>query len=285
MKYSLEQLQNPDGGWPYGTAGPSWTEPTAMALLALLARGAKDSAAIGRGVQWLRAAQSADGGWPAQPGVPGSTWVGALVGLLPATLIGKERQRVNIEWILNQTGEESTWSYRVRRWLIAGGRFDSGQIEGWAWYPGAAAWVTPTSLTILALERQRSLFPNSLIDRRIQAGRRYLLAHACAGGGWNHGSAESLGYAANAYPETTGTALLALHGVDSPVKEAGLRKASEFLSRCRTAEACSWLSLGLSANGRDVQVDSAEAFEPRTTVDTALCQIARSVKPGVNPFV
>jgi hypothetical protein len=256
-----------------------------MALLALLAESPAGSPAIKRGAEWLRTAQSPDGGWSPQPAVPGSTWVGALVGLLPAALIGTERQRANVVWLLRHTGEESTRANRIRKWLIGGGRFDSGETQGWAWYPGAAAWVTPTSLTILALQRQRSFFPNSVIDARIGEGRQYLLSHACTGGGWNHGSPESLGYAANPYPETTGTALLALAGVDSPVKEAGLRKAAEFVSRCRTAEAFSWLSLGLAANGLAASAPDAESLEPRTTVDAALFELAHAVKPGSNPFL
>lgn len=279
MQVAIEAFQNHDGGWRYGVSGASWTEPTAMALLALIAEGREDSDAVRRGVHWLRSAQSPDGGWPAQPGVPGSTWVGALVGLLPAGLIGLERQRANVDWFLRHTGEDTTWANRVRRWMISGGHYDTGDVEGWSWYPGTAAWVTPTALTIAALQKQSRIFPSSQLESRVRAGQRFLLDRACAGGGWNHGAAQALGYQAKAYPETTGAALVAMAGVKSPVKDAGLKKAAEFLRQCRSAEALGWLRLGLAVNGAAAPAPDGEAPTPRTVVDAALVTMAGAKNP------
>src|SRR5947209_17373957 len=80
---SIETLiskQNPDGGWPY-LRGRSWTEPTVYAVLALLAAGETEAAR--RGLRWITSLERPDGGWAPQAGIDESTWVTALVALLP----------------------------------------------------------------------------------------------------------------------------------------------------------------------------------------------------------
>jgi hypothetical protein len=288
MRGTIEQFQNADGGWPYGIAGPSWTEPTALALLAQLSAGGEVSPSVERGLRWLRTVQSADGGWRPEPSVKQSTWVSALVALLPGKLLAEDRQRANLEWLLRQTGQESTWLFRIRRWMIGNVPVTNNGGDGWPWYPGAAAWVTPTAITILALQKQRALLPmlpKDVLESRIAEGQHFLLTHACASGGWNHGAAQALGYQANPYPETTGLALLALRDAKSPVKDAGIKVAERFLPGCRSAEGNAWLRLGLRANGCTVPAPDSERSEPRTTVDLALMALADRAQSGTNSFV
>jgi squalene-hopene/tetraprenyl-beta-curcumene cyclase len=70
----LESVQNEDGGWgedlrsyddpeAWSGRGASTASQTAWALLALLAAGERDSAAVERGIRWLAATQRADGTW------------------------------------------------------------------------------------------------------------------------------------------------------------------------------------------------------------------------------
>jgi squalene-hopene/tetraprenyl-beta-curcumene cyclase len=69
----LERVQQEDGGWGEDLRSyrdPAWigrgtptASQTAWALLALLAAGRRDSAAVRRGVRWLVARQRADGTW------------------------------------------------------------------------------------------------------------------------------------------------------------------------------------------------------------------------------
>src|SRR5438874_13429000 len=85
---SIETLvgkQNPDGGWPY-LRGKSCTEPTAYAIMALLAGGRREAAA--RGLGWLRKTQRRDGGWSPQLAVDESNWTTGLVALLPPEALG-----------------------------------------------------------------------------------------------------------------------------------------------------------------------------------------------------
>src|ERR1035438_8518790 len=107
--------QNRDGGWPY-VRGTSRTEPTVYAILALLAAGELQAAR--RGMDWLRASQLPDGGWPPQSGFGESTWVTALVALLPFGQLGSTAHGRAIEWLLATTGKESSATFRLRMWLL-----------------------------------------------------------------------------------------------------------------------------------------------------------------------
>ena len=253
----LVERQNRDGGWPYAR-GVSWTEPTAYAVLALLAAG--ETAAAQRGVSWLRGVRREDGGWPVQAGVDQSSWVTALVALLPPERLGIPLHAGAIRWLAGQTGEESALVYRVRQWLLGNGPLSGREPPGWPWVPGAAAWVAPTSLAILALEQECRRNARPDLQSRIDAGRRFLLVRTCNEGGWNHGGVRPLGYPSRAYPETTGLALAALRGVRARQVDASVVLAQRFLSECRSADAWNWLRLGLLAQGQL----PAEAFQPRT---------------------
>ncbi|MGH3167743.1 MAG: squalene--hopene cyclase, partial [Trebonia sp.] len=70
----LEEHQNADGGWgedlrsyddpvSWSGRGESTASQTAWALLALLAAGERESAAVERGIRWLASTQRTDGTW------------------------------------------------------------------------------------------------------------------------------------------------------------------------------------------------------------------------------
>ena len=278
---SIETLlnkQNGDGGWPY-LRGGSWTEPTVYATLALLAAGEMEAA--GRGLGWIRAAQRADGGWPPQLGVDQSTWVTALVSLLPAELLGDAAYRRAVRWLMGTAGEESSFFYRLRQRLLGIPQPRDQESPGWPWVPGAAAWVGPTSIALLALEKANRRDPSPAFAARIQSGRRFLLNRMCQEGGWNHGSARSLGYDLRPYPETTGMALAALRGVSSPKVDRGLDVAHNFLRVCRSADALNWLRLGLLAHGQlPPDYGPPAEVECRTLPETSLALLVGSKPPG-----
>lgn len=260
--------QNRDGGWPY-VRGTSWTEPTVYAILALLSAGELEAAR--RGLQWLRGLQLSDGGWAPQPGFDESTWVTALVALLPPEELGNARHQRAIEWLLGTIGVESSASYRVRQWLLGGTTHPEHEFPGWPWIPGAAAWVGPTSISILALEKEMARRPSAEIRQRIDQGRRFLVRRMCLGGGWNHGSVRALGYESTPYPETTGMALAALRGAPPRDTETSLQVASQFLTECRSADALNWLRIGLMAHGRlPAGYDHPNQLTCRTLPETSL---------------
>lgn len=247
---SIELLisrQNQDGGWPY-QRGSSWTEPTVYAVMALLAAG--EHGAAGRGCRWLAAAQRRDGSWAPQPAVDESAWVTGLVALLPAGGGFSSAARDGaVRWLMGTVGRESTVAYRVREWLLGDPIPSDQEFTGWPWVPGAAAWVGPTSIAMLALGKENRRKASRAIADRIALGREFLLSRMCEGGGWNHGSARPLGYESDAYPETTGLALAALRGEGSPKVAQSLETARGFLAQSRSADALNWLRLGLAAHG------------------------------------
>jgi len=239
--------QNPDGGWPY-VRGGSWTEPTVYAVMALLEAG--ETQAARHGLQWIHAAQRPDGGWPPRLGIDQSTWVTALVALLPEERLKPGVQDRAIQWLLGTTGKESTTMYRLREWLLGNPTPADQEFPGWPWVPGTAAWVGPTSLAILALAKENRRRPLPKVRRRIEEGHRFLLTRMCREGGWNHGSSHALGYESRPYPETTGMALAALRGSQAPQVQVALNVARHFLAECRSADALNWLRLGLHAHGQ-----------------------------------
>jgi len=280
---TLINRQNRDGGWAY-VRGGSWTEPTVYAILALLASGEKAPAELGIG--WLRRVARKDGGWAPQAGVDQSTWVTGLVALLSPEQLGPEYHRRAIDWLLDTTGEESTTMYRIREWLLGNSVSENDRkFPGWPWVPGTAAWVGPTAIAILALDKQERRKSTARIRERIAAAREFLLSRACDEGGWNHGSSRPLGYPSHPYPETTGLALAALRGVRSPRVDSGLAVAGKFLAECRSADALNWLRLGLRAHGKlPPGYCTPSGVEYRTIPETSLDVVMTAAEQGRDCF-
>jgi Prenyltransferase and squalene oxidase repeat len=267
--------QNRDGGWAYNQ-GCSWTEPTAFVLLAQIATKI-DRPSFEAGMKFLRSTQRSDGGWSPHPEVTESTWVTALAALMPEEAIGADRVKQALEWLEGQTGRESSWSFEFQQWIHG---IREKNPEGWPWFPNTAAWVIPTSLGILAFERGLTHGENRSLRGRVNQARQFLFARMCADGGWNHGANRALGRDGDSYPETTGIALLALHGAsrapmninDAAAIERAKQAARRHLAVCKTAEGTAWLRMGLAAHGEV----SPLQFPPvsRTTVDAALTAIS-----------
>jgi len=278
----IRAAQNPDGGWPYHKGG-SWTEPTVYALLAHHA-GQTEAPRAAEALAWLRAAQRADGGWPPRRSIDQSTWVTALVALLPPETIGEEWHARGIEWLLGQSGMESTPAFRLREFLRKGEVRDGPDESGWSWFPGTAAWVTPTCLGILALKKCYWRQPSTRLRERIEAAQAFLFSRRCADGGWNHGSARALGYNSAFYPETTGQALLALAGVDPALLRDSFDLARGFLRECRPPGGAAWLRLGLLAHQQLPAGAPTFSMPCRTLTDTAVTYLAQRAEQGYNVF-
>jgi len=247
---------------------------------------------VRRGMNWLRRCQRADGGLAPRESVPESTWLTVLALLLPASLEGIDRDRAET-WTVAQTGRESGWVNRIRRLMMGGDSADSIDFDGWPWYPGTAAWVAPTALSILTLQKlaKSGRADSASLQKRIEEGRDFLLARRCRDGGWNHGSTKALGYDSDSYPETTGLALLALSGVSGSEVARGLERGKQHLAVCRSSEAASWLRLGLSAHSRTPLEQKRDGTSPLPmatrggVMELALAALVTASEEGRNPFL
>ena len=173
---------------------------------------------------------------------------------------------------------------KLRNELIGDSSTDIDGRTGWPFYPGAAAWVSPTAISILALEKA-GRYQTPGIQHRVEIGRQFLMDRICKDGGWNDGRAKSvLGVDADSYPETTGQALLALHEVPREKLDKTLVAAEEQARRCRSSEGLSWLQLGLRAHG--IVADGPSRVLPcRHVGDAALSILARAAIRGRNLFL
>lgn len=254
---ALVSAQNPDGGWSF-VRGASWTEPTALAVLALRAHG--ERAAAARGAAWIRARQQADGGFAPSAAVEESTWVTALALLVPDAA---SRRDAAIDWVLESAPSVGVLAEAAM--LVRGREFRSYWKGGWSYFGGTSGWNYPTALTVVALRA----VPRA--SERVEAARHYLLSRISDDGGWNYGIPLNPGRSRDSYPETTGAALVGLKGVQDKKLVASLDRAGKMLTACRSCEGVSWLRMGLRAHGRPAEAVPATPRNPR---DTALALLA-----------
>jgi hypothetical protein len=278
---NIQAAQNPDGGWPYRKGG-SWTEPTVYALLAYQAGRARAPRSA-EALAWLAGTQQPDGGFKPRRSVDQSTWVTALVALLPPEMIGAGRHARAVAWLLAQSGRESGAIFRWRE-LVVNGKLPD-EVSGFPWYPGTAAWVTPTCLGILALKKCYWRRPSTDLRERIDKARSFLFSRRCSDGGWNHGAARALGYNSSSYPETTGQALLALAGTDPAKLGESFKLAQRLLWEHQSSGGAAWLRLGLLAHQQLPAGAPLFSAPYRTVPDTALTLIAAAAEQGYNVFL
>ena len=279
LERQLLQAQNSDGGWPY-QKGSSWTEPTAFALLALAAQNSTSSSAYERGALWLQRHQRGDGGWAPHPDVPVSTWVTSLAALACSqNEIAADPYRRAVDWLVAEIRATprplETLVYRIRRVP------PPVQVGGSPWFPGTAAWIGPTSISVLALGQAANRFNDSQLWTHVRAGQEYILCRRCRDGGWNYGGSRYLSENAASYPEMTGMALLALYGVPASELNVPLAFAEGRLESPGSSEALSWLQLALTRHGRQTSLPGT-AFPCHNTRDVSLRLLALSASSSTN---
>jgi prenyltransferase beta subunit len=133
--------QNRDGGWNFGGRGaPSGIDDTAGALQALAAAGRSRRGAVARGAGFITRNQSADGGFPLQPGAgsnaQSTAW--AIQGLIAA---GRDPDRVR------RGGSRTALGYL--RTLVAA----DGSVRYSRTSAQTPVWVSAQALTALARRR------------------------------------------------------------------------------------------------------------------------------------
>jgi hypothetical protein len=271
----LLDSQQSDGGWSYN-ANSSWTEPTCYSILAIRTAGAPDQP-VERACEWLARRQRGDGGWAPGPLVEKSTHVTSLAVLALSEMSGYEDiVDRGVDWLLAKSVGETSWLTRLAR-FAAGNTSGVTEHAGWPWFPGASAWVIPTSLAICALSRQ------TRAAARVKEARQFLLDRRCPDHGWNHGGLYRPGETPVSYPETTGVALLALSGTKTNI-ELSLRCGEQHAVNPKSSEGESWLRLGLRAHGHDIPPPST-THRDWTVNQIALRILTQTLEAGRNPFL
>jgi len=242
----LRRSQNPDGGWSFYRGKQSWLEPTFYGALVLHGEPAADRA-------WalLKSWQAPDGSWPPTAGAAISGWGTALcltLGHLRGDVDGTYLK--GVAYLLKTSGRESElW----RRGLARFGLIDPGRnlnLKGWPWKDGTSSWVEPTAHTLIALKKTHGLLPAPELAERVHSGEALLLDVRCKDGGWNYGSAWTLGEDQRSYPETTALALLGLQGRTEAASSLDLAK--RWLPETPSSLARAWITIALRLHGTAV---------------------------------
>lgn len=278
----LLQAQKADGGWSY-QGSTSWTEPTALALLALATSGFRGSD-YERGCHWLLSRQRVDGGWPPNPQFPLSTAVTSYALLALNSFASTTVIERGIGWMLQQIKPAFTLPERIRSWWD--GRPSAETVMGGSpWFPGTAAWVAPTVMSILCLAEFKSKLHRVGLAPFVAQGKRYLLSRRCQSHGWNHGGSQVYSETARAYPEMTGMALLAFGGAELPLISNDLAFAKRMLASPQSGEAQSWLRMALTKHGQPCTAYDASRFPCRTVRDISLRLLADAADHPQHPLL
>ncbi len=121
------------------------------------------------------------------------------------------------------------------------------KLKGWPWKEGTSSWVEPTAHTLIALKKAYTLLPAPELTERIHSGQALLLDVRCKDGGWNYGSAWTLGEDQRSYPETTALALLGLQGRSEAARSVDLAKG--WLQETPSSLARAWITIALRLHG------------------------------------
>jgi hypothetical protein len=268
------------GAWSYRAGGVPGVEPTALAILGLIATEnisspVDDRAASREAAASLTAIQREDGSLPAStdPSMPG--WATPYAVLSWGGLGGFEVERRRAcNWLLGIEG----------RPLPSSGEGGSvvghdPTLIGWPWVAETHSWLEPTALAILALCRE------GLGDHpRVRQGVNLILNRAIPSGGWNYGNRAVFGRTLRPQPGPTGIALLALaaRGTCAPAVSAAINYLHKTLPNLRAAASLGWGLLALRAyHACPTEADSwlAEAFDrcasrPDATLGLAVLLLA-----------
>ena len=203
----LAGLAGPDGAWGYRRGASACVEPTAMATLALLARGSggmeSTPAPVRRVAAWLASVQQANGSLGLSSTQPTPGWTTPYAVLVWRALgVNDDRAHRAAEWLLAQKGR--TLSPGDDPDGVAG---HDTTLVGWPWVADTHSWLEPTALAVLALG-----VVGWGAHPRVVEGLELIRNRAVVSGGWNYGNRAVFGRPLRAQPAPTGLALLALAG-------------------------------------------------------------------------
>lgn len=249
----LASVRDSEAGWfPYKAGGQPALEATAWACLAI-----PDSENRLTTSNYLAANQNEDGGWSTMPGAGRSDWSTAPSLLClrlsekkasakaPGPPLLKQAIKRGLECLFDSRTQYYKPAARILLFLTKGEK-PLSYARGWPWDPDCFHWIEPTAYALLALKLPSGPADKDLVEA-INSANRFILSHACAGGGWNHGNDITLGAHLPAYRLTTAEALLALQDVDDPKVNDALTYLKSWQDKDTSCQSLAMSALALLA--------------------------------------
>jgi len=228
----------PDGGLPYYRGNASSAEPTLLAALALSASGAPAERAKPL-LAWAQKLQSPDGSVGVDPGHRDQgVWLTALAAIVLHHFGLAENAKRALDFLLSLCSVTALKDPRLRQ---------DNTLTGWPWVPGTFGWVEPTAWSLIALSLSGlSGHP------RAEEGARFLLDRQIPSGGWNYGNPALDDKELLPFWDTTGLALVALHGHADPKRiSVSLELMEKNHGKIESLSGLSWAVLCLDSHRRD----------------------------------
>jgi len=227
-----------DGGLPYYRGNNSSAEPTLLATIALSVSGAPAERAKPL-LAWTLKLQNPDGSVGIDPGHRDQgVWLTALAAIVLHHFGLAENAKRALNFLLSLRSVTALKDPRLRQ---------DDTLTGWPWVQGTFGWVEPTAWSLIALSLSGlSRHP------RAEEGARFLLDRQIPSGGWNYGNPALDGKELLPFWDTTGLALVALHGHSDPKRiGASLELMEKNQGKIESLSSLSWAVLCLQGYGRD----------------------------------
>lgn len=234
----LRSFSLPDGGLPYYRGNASSAEPTLLADLALSVSGAPAERAKPF-LAWAQKLQNQDGSVGVDPGHRDQgVWLTALAAIVFHHFGLAENAKRGLDFLLSLRSVTAPKDPRLRQ---------DDTLTGWPWVPGTFGWVEPTAWSLIALG-----LSGLGGHPRAEEGARFLLDRQIPSGGWNYGNPALDGKELLPFWDTTGLALVALHGHGDPKRVgASLELMEKSQGKIESLSGLSWAVLCLQGHGRD----------------------------------
>ena len=195
----LDRLAAPDV-WGYQHDGPSATEPTATAALALCCAGREEAAE--RALDWLVRVQGGDGSLGVTATEASPAWPTTLAVLAYAAAGSRynTRRERAVDWLLSVEGTPIEQTPQLGH---------DSTLVGWPWIAPTHSWAEPTALAVLALKAA-----GHADHPRCREAVRLLVDRLLPDGGCNYGNTRVLGQLLRPHAMASGVVLWALAGED-----------------------------------------------------------------------
>jgi hypothetical protein len=233
---------NRDGGLPFSPGLPSYSEPTLLMMLGLIAAGADEAAQPL--LEWTRKTINSNGSIGLNREFPDEgVWNTALLAIAMHHAGLNAERDFAISFLLRSRSLQLRQEPENEL---------NGLLVGWPWVANTFGWVEPTSWALLAL----NLAGKSDHGRAVE-GRRLLEDRCLPDGGWNYGNKILFKKILMPFWDTTALATLALGDNNRELAEKNLNLLERSLPEMHSLLTNAMVCLCLSKFGRNT--DSIQA--------------------------